>query len=204
MRLYIARHGETTANVSRALDTAAPGADLTERGHEQARGLADRLDGHHLDGILVSNLVRTQQTAEPTAGLRGLLPRIDPRIAEVQAGDWEMSTDMDTLMAYFKVAMGWMAGNYDMRIPGGESGHDVIDRFNAALDESDEESLLVVSHGTIIQVWANIALGHEGGRTLAHFQNCGTGILERVKGRWTLIDWNHRPDVLPEASRYVD
>lgn len=198
MRLYLARHGQTTSNIIRALDTAAPGADLTELGRRQARGLADRLDDHHLDGILVSHLVRTQQTAEATAERKGLDPRIDPRIAEVAAGDWEMMTDMDTLMAYFKVAMGWMAGDYDLRVPGGESGHDVIERFNAAIDESDEESLLVVSHGTVIQVWATVVIGAD--HTLAHFQNCGTGILERRGATWHLLDWNHRPELRAEAG----
>ena len=130
MRLYLARHGQTTSNVIRALDTAAPGADLTDLGREQARDLAIRLDDYPIDGILVSHKVRTQQTAEPTAQRKGLTPRIDPRIAEVAAGDWEMTTDRDVLMSYFKVAMGWMAGDYDLSTPNGETGHQVIERFN--------------------------------------------------------------------------
>lgn len=200
MRLYLARHGQTTSNVIRALDTAAPGADLTDLGRKQAHGLADRLEDHHLDGILVSHKVRTQQTAEPTAARRGFTPRIDPRIAEVAAGDWEMSTDMDVLMDYFKVAMGWMAGNYDLSTPNGETGHQVIERFNAAIDESDEESLLVISHGTVLQVWANIMVGEAEGNMLAHLQNCGTGFLERTNGRWTLLDWNHHPELKEELT----
>jgi len=192
MRLYVARHGQTTSNVRRALDTAAPGADLTDLGRQQARDLADRLDEHEIDGILVSHKVRTQQTAEPVATRKGLSPRIDPRVAEVAAGDWEMSTETDVLTSYFTVAMGWMAGDYDLSTPRGETGHEVIERFNAAIDEADEESLLVVSHGTVLQVWANAVAG-EADALLPHLQNCGTGLFERTGGRWRLLDWDHRP-----------
>lgn len=200
MRLYLARHGQTTSNVIRALDTAAPGADLTDLGREQARDLAIRLDDYPIDGILVSHKVRTQQTAEPTAQRKGLTPRIDPRIAEVAAGDWEMTTDRDVLMSYFKVAMGWMAGDYDLSTPNGETGHQVIERFNAAIEESDEESLLVISHGTVLQVWTNIMVGEAEGSMLPHLQNCGTGFLERTGGTWKLLDWNHRPELKEELA----
>lgn len=204
MRLYLARHGQTTSNVRRALDTAAPGADLTDLGRRQSYDLANRLDDYHLDGILVSHLVRTQQTAEPVASKRSLTPRIDPRIAEVAAGEWEMRTDMDTLMSYFKVAMGWMGGDYSLKTPGGETGHDVIERFNAAIDEADEESLLVVSHGTVLQVWASTVVGRTESNRLAHLQNCGTGVLELSGGTWTVVDWNDRPAVTEDAVELSD
>ena len=42
MRLFLVRHGQTHANVARQLDTAVPGLDLTDAGHEQARALAER------------------------------------------------------------------------------------------------------------------------------------------------------------------
>lgn len=193
MRLYVARHGETTSNVMRALDTAAPGADLTDNGRAQAQDLARRLSGFHLDGIVVSHLVRTQQTAEPTASERGLIPRIDPRVAEVPAGEWEMRTDMETIMSYVRVVMGWMAGDYSQRIPGGETGQEVLDRFTAAIEDADEESLMVVSHGTVSQLWANSIIGGSPAGSLPHLDNCGTGIFERTGGTWRLVEWNHRP-----------
>ena len=43
MRLYLARHGQTLSNIGRALDTAYPGAELTDLGQEQAARLAARL-----------------------------------------------------------------------------------------------------------------------------------------------------------------
>jgi len=91
VRLLLIRHAETTANVDRLLDTAPPGADLSDRGREQADALVDGLDDVELDAIYVSDLVRTQQTAAPLAGARSLEPRIRPGVREIQAGDYEMA-----------------------------------------------------------------------------------------------------------------
>ncbi|RAV33746.1 histidine phosphatase family protein [Corynebacterium heidelbergense] len=72
-RLFLVRHGQTTSNTIHALDTALPGADLTELGREQAvacgRGLAELLgQGAGVEErprlLVVSSLAaRAQQTA---------------------------------------------------------------------------------------------------------------------------------------------
>ena len=43
MRLLLIRHAETTANAQRLLDTAPPGADLTDLGRTQATELVESL-----------------------------------------------------------------------------------------------------------------------------------------------------------------
>ena len=63
MRLILVRHGQTTSNVDRLLDTGFPGAPLTEHGHGQAASLVDRLSHEHLDAIHSSDLIRAKQTA---------------------------------------------------------------------------------------------------------------------------------------------
>ncbi|HWU33168.1 MAG TPA: histidine phosphatase family protein, partial [Marmoricola sp.] len=62
MKLYLVRHGETGSNLIGALDTAVPGADLSDTGRDQAVELAQRFEGIHLDGLYASTLARTQQT----------------------------------------------------------------------------------------------------------------------------------------------
>ena len=93
VRLFLVRHGQTHANVARQLDTAVPGLDLTDTGQEQARALAERLAGEDLGAIYTSDLVRTQQTAAPLAERLGLEMVVLPGLREIQAGDYEMSTD---------------------------------------------------------------------------------------------------------------
>src|SRR5665647_1038410 len=72
MRLILVRHGQTSSNISRALDTAEPGPDLTDLGRAQAAALSRVLDGAPIGAIYASTLVRTQQTAAPLAAAHGL------------------------------------------------------------------------------------------------------------------------------------
>jgi broad specificity phosphatase PhoE len=65
MHLLLLRHGQTGSNVIGALDTAVPGAPLTELGERQAAAVPGALQP--IDSITVSTLLRTQQTAAPLA-----------------------------------------------------------------------------------------------------------------------------------------
>ena len=156
MRLILIRHGQTTSNVIRALDTAAPGADLTDLGREQAAAVPDALADERIDAIYVSNLVRTQQTAAPLAAARGLEPIIRDGLREVEAGDLEMKTDFDSMKAYVGTFIQWAEEHYDRRIPGGENGNEAFERFDAVVAEATAagyQSVAIVSHGAMIRYW---------------------------------------------------
>ena len=153
MRLLLIRHGQTATNVARLLDTAYPGAELDETGHQQAEALVSLLDGLPLDAIYVSDLVRSQQTAAPLALDRGLEPIVREGIREIQAGDYELS---EVWEHYVDAIVGW-GTDPDGRIPGGESGREVMARFNAVVREAHEagyETVAMVSHGAMIRTWA--------------------------------------------------
>ena len=107
MRLLLIRHGQTTSNVMHALDTSAPGADLTELGRTQAAVIPEVLSDERIDGLYVSNLVRTQQTAQPLADARALTPITRLGIREISAGALEMRSDDEALKEYIEVVFGW-------------------------------------------------------------------------------------------------
>ena len=156
MRLLLIRHGQTTSNVLKALDTAVPGADLTELGRQQSAALPAALASESIDAIYVSNLVRTQQTSAPLAAARGLEPVIRDGLREVDAGDLEMKTDFASMMAYHGTFVQWAGENYDARIPGGESGNDAFDRFDSVIAEIcglGLDTVAVVSHGAMLRYW---------------------------------------------------
>ena len=67
MKLRLIRHGQTPNNVARVLDTAEPGALLTQLGHDQAEALPQKLVTVSIDSLYVSTLTRTQLTAQPLA-----------------------------------------------------------------------------------------------------------------------------------------
>jgi probable phosphoglycerate mutase len=158
VRLFLVRHGQTHANVGRQLDTAHPGADLTDLGREQAHALAVRLRGEDLGAIYVSDLVRTHQTAEPLARELGLELVVLPGLREIQAGDYEMSTEWQP----FIDAMERWHDDPDHEIPGGDSGRRFLERYDGAIAliaRDGHESALAISHGAAMRVWCSAALG---------------------------------------------
>ncbi|MFM6847984.1 MAG: histidine phosphatase family protein [Terrabacter sp.] len=158
MRLFLVRHGQTHANVARQLDTAVPGLDLTDEGREQARALADRLGGEDLGAIYTSDLVRTQQTAAPLAELLGLEMVVLPGLREIQAGDWEMTTEWQP---YIDAVVRWREDPAHT-IPGGDSGAGFLQRYDDAIAKiaaDGHESAVAVSHGAAMRVWCSASLG---------------------------------------------
>ncbi|HPV81372.1 MAG TPA: histidine phosphatase family protein, partial [Dermatophilaceae bacterium] len=121
MRLLLIRHGQTASNVTRLLDTAAPGAPLDEVGLEQARALAEALADEPIEAVYASDLTRSQQTAAPLAARHGVEVVVRGGIREIQAGEDEMSADW---VRYLTTIMSWNA-DLDARMPGGESGREV-------------------------------------------------------------------------------
>lgn len=156
MRLLLIRHGQTSANVRRLLDTAVPGADLTDEGRDQAVALVEKLEQQPLDAIYVSDLLRTQQTAAPLAAARGLNPVVRPGLREIQAGDYELAPDDASWEAYLAVLYRWAAGDPEARIPNGESGVEVLSRYDAVIEEiaAAHERAAIISHGAVIRAWS--------------------------------------------------
>ena len=72
MRLLLVRHGQTPANVLGVLDTAVPGPGLTDLGRRQAAALPEALAEERIDAIVVTDLVRTHETAAPLVAATGL------------------------------------------------------------------------------------------------------------------------------------
>lgn len=152
MRLFLVRHGETHANVSRQLDTAPPGADLTEAGRAQAADLVERLSGEDLGAIYVSDLRRTHQTAAPLAEALGLEIVVLPGLREIQAGIHEMSTEW---RPFVEAVLRWRE-DPDHVIPGGDSGAGFMARYDGAIRTiaaDGHAAAVAFSHGAAMRVW---------------------------------------------------
>lgn len=157
MRLILIRHGETPANVQGSLDTTLPGPGLTARGIEQAHAVPAALHGEQIDGLWTSRAVRTHETIAPLAEHLGLEPVALPGAHEIQAGELEKRTDPDSVHAYLTLMGQWADGELDRRVPGGESGHEVLQRYDesvARIEQTGVETAVLVSHGAIIRFWS--------------------------------------------------
>ncbi|WP_181313066.1 histidine phosphatase family protein [Nocardioides campestrisoli] len=199
MRLLLLRHGQTHGNVAGALDTGVPGLDLTDLGRAQARAAARALDGTGVEGVFVSRLVRTVQTSDPLVEAAGL-PRAQlPGLHEIAAGAYEMATDHDSVHGYLSTVQHWVHGELDVRMPGGESGTEFLERYDADVErvvDSGAETALVVSHGAAIRTWVASRVPDVAGRPEAVSPLHNTGLIT-VEGHptrgWRLVEWHADP-----------
>lgn len=195
MRLLLIRHGQTPSNVLYLLDTAVPGAALTELGERQAAALPEALAGEDIDALYASTLIRTQLTAAPLAGARGLDVLVRDGIREVSAGDLEMRGDAEAADLYMTTVFAWAAGDTELRMPGGENGVEALGRFDAVVAEAAESgvgTVAMVSHGAAIRMWAaaradNVDVAFAAEHRL---DNTGVVVLEGspVDG-WKAVSW---------------
>ncbi|GAA1928342.1 histidine phosphatase family protein [Nocardioides hwasunensis] len=199
MRLLLMRHGQTHANVSGDLDTAAPGADLTDLGRAQAVAAAQALADEHLDAIYVSSRVRTHQTAAPTADDRAITPTQLDGLEEIAAGDFEMRHDHDAVAGYIGTVATWLGGEVTARMPGGETGEEFLARFDRAVRtivEAGHSSALVVSHGAALRTWsyARMAPTPDAPPPTEPLHNTALIVLDGdVDAGWSLVSWQGHP-----------
>jgi len=142
--IYLIRHGETTANAERIVQT--PDTPLNPRGRLQAARLAARLAGVGIRGILSSDYARAVATAEALQTATASRLTLEPLLEERNYGEIRG-------LPYDAVGRDIMADDYDP--PGGESWS----RFHARVDRAwerilaaaveTEGPLAVVTHGLV-------------------------------------------------------
>lgn len=193
-RVFVARHGEAVYE-SELLSDA--GGWLSPLGREQARALAERVAPERISRVWTSDMARAVQTGEIVAAALGVDVVVRKGLREFGVGDAAGTTgDPDPFAETFAA---WFGGDLTARIPGGESGEDVVERYTAVLDEIADahrgESVLVVSHGGVMcmalsAMARNLALSHS--RDLP-MPNCGVVALEGDADGWVARSWADRP-----------
>lgn len=193
-RIFVARHGEALYE-SELLSDA--GGWLSPLGREQARGLAADLAPERISHVWTSDMARAVQTGEIVAAQLGVDVVVRTGLREFGVGDAAGTTGVpDPFAATFDA---WLGGDHDARIPGGESGHEVVERYWAVLEEVADthrgEAVLVVSHGGVMCM-ALSALAHN--LTLSHSRDlpmphCGVVALEVDSDGWVARSWAGDP-----------
>ncbi|GAA5126903.1 histidine phosphatase family protein [Pseudonocardia adelaidensis] len=191
LRLVMARHGQTAANAGHVLDTRPPGAPLNEQGQAQAAALAGRLAADPVSAVYASVAIRTQQTAAPVAAAHGLDVQVAEGVHEVFCGELEGRSGRAALERFMAVYNAWWTGDLDARLPGGESAHDVRDRFLPTLDrilDGARGDVVLVSHGAAIRLAAAALLGDTA--ETRFLPNTGLVVLRPENGGWALEHWD--------------
>lgn len=150
MRFCLVRHGQTDWNLQGRYQGQSD-VPLNENGRLQARALARQLQGQYFTAVYTSDLRRARETAEIIAETAGLPVILDPRLREIDQGEWEGQL-VEAIKARYTDL--WQQRTEDpasVRPPGGETVVEVARRVYAALDDitcqHPDGPVLVVSHG---------------------------------------------------------
>ncbi|HEY2206609.1 MAG TPA: histidine phosphatase family protein [Pseudonocardia sp.] len=133
--LVLVRHGQTAANVAKALDSVPPGPPLNERGLVQARAAAERFAAEPVAAVYASTALRARQTAAPIAERHRLDVTVLEGVQEVFCGDLEGRDDPDARALFEEVYKAWADGDLTRPLPGGESAADLRARYLPAVAE---------------------------------------------------------------------
>jgi probable phosphoglycerate mutase len=141
--LLLARHGETDWNRDRRWQGHAE-TTLNPTGRAQARALAAELAGHPPDAIYSSDLARSRETAAIVGSALGLPVHLDPRLREVDVGEWS----------------GLTSAEVEERFPGG------LERRKAGGTGWEQGEEYGAMSRRVVAALLEIAGAHAGGRVL--------------------------------------
>lgn len=195
MRILFARHGESTANLTRTFSNRDPWHPLTELGRRQAHELAERLVDEVIGRIVSSPAVRAQETAAIVAESLGAKVEVVEALREFDVGVWEGTDSAEGWAEWRRVVDAWRAGDSDARTEEGESLREITARFEGWLISVgtglEEHSLLAISHGGLYgAVLPRILAGVEPDVPLNHpLVNCDVVVAEGDGGGFRCLRW---------------
>ncbi|GAC1584306.1 MAG: histidine phosphatase family protein [Candidatus Elarobacter sp.] len=188
MRVYLARHGETTWNLEGRYQGRRESA-LTALGMRQAFSLADAMAQREIGRVIASPMLRCTATAKPAAERMNLRVETDDRLIEIAHGTWEGRLRDEIAANDAERYRAWRTDPAHVAFEGGETIAQVLERwraFRASLH--DGAPALVVTHDAVVRA----ALIDVAGASLDAFwdwdvENGAYAVLDSNDTGWTLV-----------------
>lgn len=199
--LYLVRHGENPANLTREFSHRVVDYSLTPRGVRQARETATRFTSQRIDAIYASPLKRAVETADVIAERLHLPVSVDERLREVNVGVLEtLPPTQETWARHDAIFARWLGGDLSACFPDGEDCYTLRERMRGSLAEMVTRwpggRVIVVAHGGIFaaalpELCVNYPVAREPERL--HIPNCAiTEVHMRRDGetlRGEIVGW---------------
>ena len=177
IRIYIARHGETTWNVQgRIQGRSDPG--LSPEGYAQSWALLEHLKDRTISALYTSTLKRSILTAQPIAEHFGLPLQEQPELDEIAFGILEGKQILDSDGEVKREWERFTENRFTYRIPGGENYMDVLIRIRPfgekILQNHKGEEILIVGHRVVNQMLIGLLMDYppEGMLTMQQRNGC--------------------------------
>lgn len=191
--LCLVRHGETAWNaegrVQGQLDIVLNAAGLA-----QARAVASVLKSESFAAIYSSDLLRAQQTAQPTADLLRKKVVLDKNLRERHYGMFQGMTYTEASVRIPEGYARFKAKDPDYDFGTGEALKDFNSRslllISKIVQNHEGENVLLFTHGGVLEMVYRHATGR-GLSTPRDFEipNAGISRVEIGAGGWRVVSW---------------
>ena len=202
--LYLIRHGENTANITKEFSHRLVDYSLTPKGVLQAQQTAEYFKSRQIDAIYCSPLKRAIETAEIIGHAIGIRPVIMEEFREVNVGALEMlGGSPENWATHDSIVQAWFEGQPDVIFPEGENYHMLLERMRSGvaqiLRKQHDKSSIIVGHGgiftfTLKDICRNVDLamliasyGHNCSITEIEM-HAVDGQLDGILKRWAAFD----------------
>ena len=211
MELWLARHGESSANIAadRAERSKAdlidvrhrdPDVPLSAVGGQQAQALGELLRRSPApNAVWSSPYLRARETARIALGAASIPEPVvlDERLRDRELGILDALTSLGVENRFpFEAERRRWQGKYFYRPPGGESWADVALRLRSVLqDLADVDGvILIVAHDAVIRLTAHVCLGWTEQQVLDHdiahaIPNASITRLRHGADGWELLEF---------------
>lgn len=201
-KIYLVRHGQTDYNLKNIVQGSGVDTDLNELGRNQASLFYETYKNVPFDKIYTSALKRSQQSVQRFID-RGIPYKALAGLNEISWGTKEGHPVTPEEDEYYHFMLDqWRMGKTYLKIEGGESPEDVVNRMKPAVDhimeQQDERTILICMHGRAIRILLCHLL-HYPLKSMDMFehQNLGLYLLNYSGSMFTVEKYNDDTHMLP-------
>lgn len=207
-KIFLVRHCEAQGNTSGVLQGRSD-SDISGNSARQLELVAARLKDEPFAAVYSSPLIRAYKTAQAIAAPHGLAITKDPRLIEIDMGEWEGRSWADIAKDGRDELRIWNEEPGRFAAPGGESTAQVASRMWQAVAElagkHRGQTVCAVSHGCAIRCLLCRALGKplDSMQQIAWSDNTGVSVVEfDGEGNCSVPVMNDSSHMPPELSVY--
>lgn len=201
-KVYLVRHGQTDYNLKNIVQGSGVDTDLNELGRNQASLFYETYKNVPFDKIYTSALKRSKQSVQRFID-RGIPYEALAGLNEISWGTKEGHPVTPEEDEYYHFMLDqWRMGKTYLKIEGGESPEDVVNRMKPAVDhimgKQDERTILICMHGRAIRILLCHLL-HYPLKSMDMFehQNLGLYLLNYSGSMFTVEKYNDDTHKLP-------
>jgi probable phosphoglycerate mutase len=194
-QIILVRHGQTEWNRVERFRGRAD-MPLNQIGLTQAEATGRRIAAEwHPATIYAGSLSRTMQTAEAIGLCCNLTVKVEPRLIDIDYGEWQGLTPDEVRERWPEALSTWYNSPHMARIPGGETLDNLRVRAMSAVNELAanhlNQTIVLVSHTVVnrIILLGVLGLGNERFWRLRQ-DTCAINVFEVEKDLCTLVTMN--------------